>query len=111
MEAAEIDFGVQALKQRLTVSYAEYRELEKTWMAARALVGGWLAAGTCNADTQQQQLAQGVFSVLHHCTQRAGLILLFVSLLLLSNNLRPRAWRQSGTICCKKSKATRRPDR
>lgn len=47
MEAAEIDSSVQALKQRLTVSYAEYRELEKTWMAARAVVGRWLAGLGC----------------------------------------------------------------
>ncbi len=26
------------LKHKVTVSYAEYRELEKSWMAARALV-------------------------------------------------------------------------
>jgi hypothetical protein len=38
MEAAEMDTPAARLKQRLTVSYAEYRELEKSWTAARDLV-------------------------------------------------------------------------
>lgn len=40
------------LKQKLTVSYAEYRELEKSWMAARALVrAGRPCAGACRVAT------------------------------------------------------------
>lgn len=39
MEALEVHQDSAArLKQRLTVSYAEYRELEKSWQAARNLV-------------------------------------------------------------------------
>lgn len=33
-----MDTPAARLKQRLTVSYAEYREMEKSWTAARELV-------------------------------------------------------------------------
>lgn len=33
-----MDTPAARLKQKITVSYAEYREAEKSWMAARALV-------------------------------------------------------------------------
>lgn len=74
MEAAEIDSGVQALKQRLTVSYADYRELEKTWMAARAVVGRWLAGLGCwqtNAKSGAAAVGKQECVVQHHCTQHA----------------------------------------
>lgn len=34
----DMDTPASRLKQRITVSYGEFREVEKSWMAARALV-------------------------------------------------------------------------
>lgn len=49
-----IDTPAARLKQKVTVSYAEYRDLEKSWLAARALVR-FLREQHCAAVPAQQQ--------------------------------------------------------
>jgi hypothetical protein len=113
MDAAEMDTPAGRLKQRLTVSYAEYRELEKSWTAARELVR--MYSSVLHSSSQQAVVRQPVWHKKRILLQSAYMTVVYPKI---SHDgcriLDCCRWidsRLKETICSRRSTALRRPGR